>query len=106
MITLFGLSDLSPWVRSLAPLGITALWFITASRYVATSRFRFGILALTWLVTSNPSVADPTPVRSEHTHRLAQEKSPYLLRHAHNPDDWHPWDDGRLAPPRRANSAL
>ncbi len=23
--------------------------------------------------------------------RLAQEKSPYLLQHAHNPVDWHPW---------------
>ena len=30
---------------------------------------------------------------SEHTHtnRLAQEKSPYLLQHAHNPVDWYPW---------------
>src|SRR5437763_1122614 len=23
--------------------------------------------------------------------RLAQESSPYLLQHAHNPVDWHPW---------------
>jgi len=23
--------------------------------------------------------------------RLAQEKSPYLLQHAHNPVDWYPW---------------
>lgn len=23
--------------------------------------------------------------------RLAEEKSPYLLQHAHNPVDWHPW---------------
>ncbi len=26
-----------------------------------------------------------------HTNRLAQEKSPYLLQHAHNPVDWFPW---------------
>jgi hypothetical protein len=26
-----------------------------------------------------------------HTNRLANEKSPYLLQHAHNPVDWHPW---------------
>ena len=26
-----------------------------------------------------------------HTNRLAREKSPYLLQHAHNPVDWHPW---------------
>src|SRR5579864_6888511 len=26
-----------------------------------------------------------------HTNRLANEKSPYLLQHAHNPVDWFPW---------------
>ncbi len=26
-----------------------------------------------------------------HTNRLINEKSPYLLQHAHNPVDWHPW---------------
>jgi len=25
------------------------------------------------------------------TNRLAQETSPYLLQHAHNPVDWYPW---------------
>src|SRR4029450_12766769 len=29
------------------------------------------------------------------TNRLAQETSPYLLQHAHNPGDWYPW--GRAA---------
>jgi uncharacterized protein len=28
---------------------------------------------------------------SEHTNRLIHETSPYLLQHAHNPVDWHPW---------------
>ena len=28
-----------------------------------------------------------------HTNRLANEKSPYLLQHAHNPVDWYPWGD-------------
>lgn len=26
-----------------------------------------------------------------HTNRLSQEKSPYLLQHAHNPVDWYAW---------------
>ncbi len=26
-----------------------------------------------------------------HTNRLAHEKSPYLLQHAHNPVDWYAW---------------
>ncbi len=29
--------------------------------------------------------------------RLAAETSPYLLQHAHNPVDWHPWCDEALA---------
>jgi len=106
MITLFSLSDLSPWARSLAPLGMTALWFITVSRYVATSRFRFGVLALTWLVTSTPSVADPTAARPERTNRLAHEKSPYLLQHAHNPVDWYPWGEEAFAKARRENKPI
>ena len=32
-----------------------------------------------------------------HTNRLAQETSPYLLQHAHNPVDWHPWGEEALA---------
>src|SRR5947207_54527 len=27
----------------------------------------------------------------EHTNRLIDETSPYLLQHAHNPVDWYPW---------------
>ena len=29
--------------------------------------------------------------------RLAGEKSPYLLQHAHNPVDWQPWDEQAFA---------
>jgi len=36
--------------------------------------------------------ASPPPSRpAAHTNRLVQEKSPYLLLHAHNPVDWFPW---------------
>jgi uncharacterized protein YyaL (SSP411 family) len=31
------------------------------------------------------------PTEPAHTNRLADETSPYLLQHAHNPVDWHPW---------------
>lgn len=33
----------------------------------------------------------------QHTNRLRNETSPYLLQHAHNPVDWHPWDEQALA---------
>ncbi len=29
----------------------------------------------------------------KYTNRLAKEKSPYLLQHAHNPVDWYPWSE-------------
>ena len=28
---------------------------------------------------------------------LINEKSPYLIQHAHNPVDWHPWSDETFA---------
>src|SRR5881398_8816 len=65
-----------------------------------TSRFLFGFLALTWLVTSSDNLAEPKPARPEHTNRLAHEKSPYLLQHAHNPVDWYPWGEEAFAKAR------
>src|SRR5216110_1466875 len=73
---------------------------------IMTSRFRFGFLALTWLVTSVNSAADPTPARPEHTNRLAGEKSPYLLQHAHNPVDWYPWGEEAFAKARGENKLI
>ncbi len=32
----------------------------------------------------------------QHTNRLANETSPYLLQHAHNPVDWFPWGPDAL----------
>jgi uncharacterized protein YyaL (SSP411 family) len=43
---------------------------------------------------------EPQPTakaRPKHTNRLAKETSPYLLAHAHNPVDWHPWGEEALA---------
>ena len=71
-----------------------------------TSRFRFGFLALTWLVTSTENVVEHTHARSEHTNRLAREKSPYLLQHAHNPVDWYPWGEEAFAKARRENKPI
>ncbi|PIQ95778.1 MAG: thioredoxin domain-containing protein [Nitrospinae bacterium CG11_big_fil_rev_8_21_14_0_20_56_8] len=32
-----------------------------------------------------------TPHKAPYTNQLIHEKSPYLLQHAHNPVNWHPW---------------
>src|SRR5437899_594416 len=82
-----------------------------------TSHFRFGFLALTWLVPANHSDADLTPAgarrsesaateKREHTNRLAHEKSPYLLQHAHNPVDWYSWREEAFAKARRENKPI
>ena len=71
-----------------------------------TSRFRFGFLALTWLVTSSERSVTHTHARSEHANRLAHEKSPYLLQHAHNPVDWYPWGEEAFAKARRENKPI
>src|SRR5258708_28361366 len=41
-----------------------------------------------------------------HTHRLAQEKSPYLLHHAHNPVDWYPWGEDAFARARAEDKPI
>jgi uncharacterized protein YyaL (SSP411 family) len=41
-----------------------------------------------------------------HTNRLAQEKSPYLLQHAHNPVDWYPWGDEAFEKAARENKPV
>src|SRR5271170_480649 len=38
--------------------------------------------------------------------RLAQEKSPYLLQHAHNPVDWFAWNDEAFAKARAENKPI
>jgi uncharacterized protein len=71
-----------------------------------TSHFRFGFLALTCLVASTDTFAEPTPARPEHTNRLVQEKSPYLLQHAHNPVDWYPWGEEAFVKARQGNKPI
>ena len=82
-----------------------------------TRRFRFGILTLVWLVTANRNDASPAPVEaprtetaatkmSEHTNRLTDEKSPYLLQHAHNPVDWYPWGEEAFSKARSENKPI
>jgi uncharacterized protein YyaL (SSP411 family) len=41
-----------------------------------------------------------------HTNRLAQEKSPYLLQHAHNPVDWFAWGEEAFAKARAENMPI
>ena len=42
----------------------------------------------------------------EHTNRLINETSPYLLQHAHNPVDWYPWDEAAFKAARDQNKPI
>src|SRR5438874_4542838 len=50
--------------------------------------------------------AEIQPANPTHTNRLAHEKSPYLLQHAHNPVDWYPWGEEAFAKARRENKPI
>jgi len=41
-----------------------------------------------------------------HTNRLANEKSPYLLQHAHNPVDWYAWGTEAFEKARTENKPI
>jgi len=40
------------------------------------------------------------------TNRLIEEKSPYLLQHAHNPVDWYPWGEEAFNKARTENKPI
>ena len=43
--------------------------------------------------------------KRDHTNRLIEATSPYLLQHAHNPVDWYPWGEEALARAREERQA-
>jgi uncharacterized protein YyaL (SSP411 family) len=51
---------------------------------------------------------DPAKPLNNPTFRnaLANEKSPYLLQHAHNPVDWYPWGEAAFAKARREEKPI
>lgn len=68
------------------------------------------LTALTWLTVAEFLTAQETEVEAgnaekvdaekvdgeKHTNALADESSPYLLMHAHNPVNWYPWNEETL----------
>ncbi|QDE92519.1 thymidylate kinase [Myxococcus xanthus] len=50
-------------------------------------------------------MATPPP-STDTSNRLAQEPSPYLRQHAHNPVDWFPWGEEALAKAKAENKPI
>ncbi|WP_021166782.1 hypothetical protein SOV_09850 [Sporomusa ovata DSM 2662] len=43
---------------------------------------------------------------TKHVNHLANEKSPYLLQHAHNPIDWYPWGEEAFVKAREEDKPI
>ncbi len=43
---------------------------------------------------------------SAYTNKLINEKSPYLLQHAHNPVDWYPWSEEAFIKAKKENKLV
>lgn len=46
------------------------------------------------------------PLTHRNSNRLINEKSPYLLQHAHNPVDWYPWNDEAFEKAQREDKPI
>ena len=68
--------------------------FLTSLAAASTSFVLAGLFyqALAKLEES-PAATPVNESKPAHTNRLINEKSPYLLQHAHNPVDWYPWGE-------------
>ena len=42
----------------------------------------------------------------QYTNRLINERSPYLLQHAHNPVDWYPWGPEAFEKAKKENKPI
>ncbi len=49
---------------------------------------------------------ESNPGQATYTNRLAHQKSPYLLQHAHNPVDWYPWGEEAFEKARREQKPI
>ena len=58
-------------------------------------------LLLSFNCNSQYQEKNPVQIQYKHTNALVNETSPYLLQHAHNPVDWHPWNEATL---KKANT--
>lgn len=75
----------------------------------------FGVSALALMLAACDGTKNLNPIKPavstnapapQHTNRLAREKSPYLLQHAHNPVDWFAWGEEAFAKARAENKPI
>ncbi|XP_034940180.1 spermatogenesis-associated protein 20 isoform X2 [Chelonus insularis] len=68
-----------------------------------SGRFGHTILKINIKMASTSQGGTDKPFKSN---KLALEKSPYLLQHAHNPVDWYPWGEEALEKAKREDKLI
>ncbi len=66
-------------------------------------KLRIYILTIVLILPSTYVMADKN---NSYTNRLIEEKSPYLLQHAHNPVDWYPWGEEAFKKAKKENKPI
>jgi uncharacterized protein YyaL (SSP411 family) len=95
-----------------ALLGLLAIAGITATRFKINlySRILSPHAVAQKIAEDNMNSFSDTFARNlaegKKPNRLIHEKSPYLLQHAFNPVDWHPWGEEAFAEARRENKPI
>src|SRR5712691_4696722 len=58
------------------------------------------------MIALSASAASIAEAQHSYTNHLANERSPYLQLHAHNPVDWYPWGDEAFRKAREENKPI
>jgi len=66
----------------------------------------FFLLSITLFLSCQSSNGSQKDANHKYTNHLIDQSSPYLLQHAHNPVDWHPWGDEALNKAKAENKML
>ena len=68
------------------------------------SKAQLGILLTIFVLFAGTAISEEA--HYAFTNRLAGEKNPYLLQHAHNPVNWFPWGEEAFTKARKENKPL
>lgn len=72
-----------------------------SSLYILFPIYALGLLMFCSCQAQNDAAKEHT-----YTNQLINESSPYLLQHAHNPVNWHPWNEESLQKAQDENKML
>ncbi len=65
------------------------------------------VLLLTLTISCNSQEKEKKVIKKhKYTNALVAETSPYLLQHAHNPVNWHPWNEATLEKAKKEDKLL